>query len=158
MIKYYINKQTDCIYVYNTQTGHWIIKSPKILGNLEKSTLDSLNQSSSGVGMANLVSIGRLKAVEKLNKQYHNIKDTWEYNGEKFACGDNLQMGSPDYFILYYLGKTYPVRYYITSTDTYVLREGKYGRISVSAKYCAPIFKITKTGEMVAYGKTIIKK
>lgn len=156
MIKYYINKHTHCIYVYNTNTGHWIIKSPKMLGNQEKSNLEFLNAGNNPT--TDLVSIGRLKAVEKLNNQYRDIQDTWEYEGEKFTCGNNFQIGSRDYFILYYLGKTYPVRYYITTTDTYVLREGKYGRITVSAKNCAPIYKINKKGEMEAYGITIIKK
>ena len=42
MIYYYIGRDL-CIYIYNSNTDHWIVKSPKVIYNNSDILLDSLN-------------------------------------------------------------------------------------------------------------------
>lgn len=155
MIQYHLNKETYCIYVYNTLTDHWVIRSPEQLKYRELDTLSELNSGKSREDFQ-LISIGKTKAMTILNEQYKDIEETWEYAGRTFGSGSNLITGDSSYFILYYQGNTYPVQYYVTSTDTYVLRSGKSERFSVSAKNCSPIYEILSDGTTVSYGKTFI--
>ena len=155
MVYYYIGVDS-CIYTYNSDTDHWIVKSPKIIYKNNEYLLGSLN---CGVnpGELELKKIGKTRAYNFLNNQYKNIEDTWEYQGNFFKTGEIISSDEKDYNIIYYHGKIYPVLAYRKSTNTFILKEGKLGRFEVNVLNCAEIWKRNPDGKTYSeYGKTII--
>ena len=153
MVKYYIESISGCIFVYNTSTDHWIIKSPDHV--LDPQYLDELLNNQS-LRDENFRSIGKVKAQGILNSQFKDLEEIWEWNGDLYKSGKNLSLGNTSYHIIYYQGSVYPIKAYIANIDSFILRKGKLGRFTVSAKDCAPIYKLTKSGEWQSYGQTII--
>lgn len=153
MIKYYIDSNSGCIFVYNEDTDHWIMKSPDHL--LDTSYRAQL-LNDSDLRNSNFKTIGKVRAQRILIDQYRDLEEIWEWNGDLYKSGKNLISGDTSYNIIYYQGSIYPIRAYIIKTDSFILRKGKMGRFTVSAKDCAPIYKAGKNGEWQSYGQTII--
>lgn len=156
MIYYYIGRDS-CIYIYNSNTDHWTVKSPKVIYKNSDFLLGSLNYSDIKPEEVELKKIGKTRAYTFLNNQYKDIEDTWEYSGIIYKSGKNITSDENKYNIVYYLGRTYPVISYRKSTNTFILREGKEGRFEVSVINCAEIWR-KDPGETTysIYGKTII--
>lgn len=156
MIYYYISVDS-CIYIYNSNTDHWIVKSPRVIYKNCDLFLSSLNYGNIKPEELNLKKIGKTRAYKFLNNQYKDIEETWEYSGMIFKSGMNITSDENKYNIVYYHGKTYPVISYKKSTNTFILREGKEGRFEVNVKNCAEIWrKIPGDITYSIYGKTII--
>ena len=155
MVYYYIGVDS-CIYTYNSDTDHWIVKSPKIIYKNNEYLLGSLN---CGVNPRELElkKIGKTRAYIFLNNQYRGIEDTWEYSGMIYKSGKNITSDENKYNIVYYQGKTYPVISYKKSTNTFILKDGRDGRFEVSVINCAEIWR-KNSGEIIysIYGKTNI--
>ena len=79
MIYYYIGRDL-CIYIYNSNTDHWIVKSPKVIYNNSDILLDSLNYEKIKPEELELKKIGKTRAYNFLNNQYRDIEDIWEYS------------------------------------------------------------------------------
>lgn len=156
MIYYYIGSDS-CIYIYNSDTDHWTVKSPKVIFKNSDSLLGSLNYGGIKPDELELKKIGKTRAYIFLNNQYRDIEDTWEYSGMIYKSGKNITSDENKYNIVYYQGKTYPVISYKKSTNTFILKDGRNGRFEVSVINCAEIWR-KNSGEIIysIYGKTNI--
>ena len=150
MVHYYSDRN-NVIYVYNTETDHWIVKSP--VGPTE--TLALLNSGTSSEELE-LKKIGKTRACNYLNKQYKDIQETWEYSGVIYKSGKNLITADTSYYIVYYQGNVYPVKSFRMSSGSFILRNGKHNQFEVKVIHCAGIYKKNQDGSYSVYGRTII--
>lgn len=151
MIHYYKDKN-NVIYIHNTDTAHWTVKSPVEI----KEILSILNSEEECPEELGLKKIGKTRAYNFLNNQYKDIQETWEYSGVTYMSGKNLITADTSYHIVYYLGKVYPVKSFRQSSNSFILRDGKHGQFEVKVTHCAGIYKKNQDGTYSVYGRTII--
>lgn len=153
MIHYYLDPN-NCVYIYNSDTDHWMVKSPRVFYQ-QSSDLWSLN---SGIMPEDLGlrKVGKTRAYSFLVKQYKDIEDFWEYAGMSFKTGESITKDESSYHIVYYLGNAYPVKSYRKITNTFILRTGKTEQIEVNVINCSEILRKDSNGCYSIYGRTII--
>lgn len=149
---YYLGSN-GLVYYYNPETDHYRLKSPKPEEIKEPEFYKFLGQSD---------------ADRLLNKQYQDICEIWEYNGDVYKSGMNFgkdelshhihgksHYKGEQYALVYYRGGVFRVEFYRPDLDLFVLKNmrsnNRKKNFFIHARYCSPIYKIINN-RAIEYG------